>query len=289
MFKKILIANRGEIACRIIKTAKKLGIATVAVYSEADRDGLHVEMADEAVLIGAAACRPVLSGHRQDRRSLPQDRRRGRASGLRLPVGARGVSAGAGEGRYRLHRSQRARHRRDGRQDREQEGRRQSQGVDRAGTPGRDRRRQARRAHRRGDRLPRHDQGLRRRRRQGHAHRLLRQGGRGGLRARPLGGQVELRRRSRVRREVHREPPAHRDPGAGRQARQRHLPGRARMLRSSAATRRSSRRRPRRCSMPRRARPWASRPSRCRRRSATTAPARSSSSPARTARSFSWR
>ena len=52
MFKKILIANRGEIACRIIKTAKKLGIATVAVYSEADRDGLHVEMADEAVLIG---------------------------------------------------------------------------------------------------------------------------------------------------------------------------------------------------------------------------------------------
>jgi propionyl-CoA carboxylase alpha chain len=52
MFKKILIANRGEIACRIIKTAHRLGIKTVAVYSEADRDGLHVEMADEAVLIG---------------------------------------------------------------------------------------------------------------------------------------------------------------------------------------------------------------------------------------------
>jgi hypothetical protein len=52
MFKKILIANRGEIACRIIKTARRLGIKTVAVYSEADRDGLHVEMADEAVLIG---------------------------------------------------------------------------------------------------------------------------------------------------------------------------------------------------------------------------------------------
>ena len=52
MFKKILIANRGEIACRIIKTARKLGIKTVAVYSEADRDGLHVEMADEAVPIG---------------------------------------------------------------------------------------------------------------------------------------------------------------------------------------------------------------------------------------------
>ena len=52
MFRKILIANRGEIACRIIKTARRLGIATVAVYSEADKDALHVEMADEAVFIG---------------------------------------------------------------------------------------------------------------------------------------------------------------------------------------------------------------------------------------------
>ena len=55
MFKRILIANRGEIACRVIKTARRMGIETVAVYSEADRDALHVEMADEAVLIGPAA------------------------------------------------------------------------------------------------------------------------------------------------------------------------------------------------------------------------------------------
>ncbi|CAM5529312.1 propionyl-CoA carboxylase alpha chain [Aquamicrobium terrae] len=54
MFKKILIANRGEIACRVIRTAEKLGIATVAVYSDADRDALHVKMADEAVHIGPA-------------------------------------------------------------------------------------------------------------------------------------------------------------------------------------------------------------------------------------------
>jgi propionyl-CoA carboxylase alpha chain len=52
MFKRILIANRGEIACRIIKTARVMGIETVAVYSEADKDALHVEMADEAVHIG---------------------------------------------------------------------------------------------------------------------------------------------------------------------------------------------------------------------------------------------
>ena len=55
MFKKILIANRGEIACRIIKTARRMGIKTVAVYSDADRDALHVEMADEAVHIGPPA------------------------------------------------------------------------------------------------------------------------------------------------------------------------------------------------------------------------------------------
>ncbi len=52
MFDKILIANRGEIACRVIKTARQMGIKTVAIYSDADKHALHVEMADEAVHIG---------------------------------------------------------------------------------------------------------------------------------------------------------------------------------------------------------------------------------------------
>ena len=52
MFSKILIANRGEIACRVIKTARKMGIKTVAIYSDTDRNALHVAMADEAVHIG---------------------------------------------------------------------------------------------------------------------------------------------------------------------------------------------------------------------------------------------
>ncbi|MEO1250380.1 MAG: biotin carboxylase N-terminal domain-containing protein, partial [Pseudomonadota bacterium] len=55
MFSKILIANRGEIACRVMKTAKRMGIGTVAVYSDADADAVHVKMADEAVHIGPPA------------------------------------------------------------------------------------------------------------------------------------------------------------------------------------------------------------------------------------------
>ena len=63
MFNKILIANRGEIACRVIKTARKMGLTTVAIYSDADAQALHVQMADEAVHRPCAG-EPVLYCHR---------------------------------------------------------------------------------------------------------------------------------------------------------------------------------------------------------------------------------
>ena len=97
MFKRILIANRGEIACRIIKTARKMGIETVAVYSEADKDALHVEMADTAIAIGPPEAAKSYLVIDKIVAACKAERRRGRASRLRLSVRARGFPQGAGK------------------------------------------------------------------------------------------------------------------------------------------------------------------------------------------------
>ena len=66
MFKKLLVANRGTIAIRIIRACRELGIKTIAIYSTADKDALHVRMADEAVCIGPAGGRGQLPQHPVD-------------------------------------------------------------------------------------------------------------------------------------------------------------------------------------------------------------------------------
>ena len=86
MFHKILIANRGEIAIRIIRACKELGIKTVAVYSQADIDSLHVKLADESVCIGPAPSAPELSQYQCHYQCRRIDRCRGDSSRLRLSV-----------------------------------------------------------------------------------------------------------------------------------------------------------------------------------------------------------
>ena len=92
--KSLLIANRGEIARRIMRTAQRMGLRTIAVYSDADRDALHVREADAAVRIGGAPPRESYLEYRGDHRGGEARGRRRRASGLRLPRRERRLRAG---------------------------------------------------------------------------------------------------------------------------------------------------------------------------------------------------
>ncbi len=178
----------------------------------------------------AGAGGAVLSGDREDHRCLQGDRRRSGSPGLRIPLGARGFRRGACQRRDRVHRAERGGDCGDGRQDRVQEIRRQSQGLDRPRFPRHHRGREARAEDRRGNRLSGDDQGLGRRRRQGHAGRPQQSRGCRELHARALRGQGELRRRSGVPREIHRKSAPRRSADPRRQARQPHPSRRARVL-----------------------------------------------------------
>ncbi len=184
MFQKILIANRGEIALRIIAACKELGIATVAVHSEADRDALHVQAANESVCIGPAARRRLLPEHRLARRGRGDHGRRRGPPGLRLPRRERPLRRDPRGRGARLDRPVAGGDPADGRQVRGEGDRRAARACRRCPArraAGVDR---GRADPRRADRLPGPPEGRRGGRRARHARRPERQGAGGGVRAR---------------------------------------------------------------------------------------------------------
>ncbi len=230
MFRKILIANRGEIACRVIRTARRMGIATVAVYSDADAEALHVRMADEAIGIGPA---PSAESYLRIDRIVEACR----ASGAEAVHPGYGFlsenvafASSARRGRYRVCRTRTQSDRGDGRQDRIEKAR-PAAGV--STVPGYL------------DIVPDAEAAVAIARDIGYPVMIKASAGGGGkgmriaasdergprrLPRRRERGQIELCRRPHLYREIYRGAAAHRDPGVGRRARQHCLSRRARML-----------------------------------------------------------
>ena len=118
MIGSLLIANRGEIAVRIMRTCRRLGIRTIAVYSDADRDALHVAYADEAVRIGPSPPRESYLRPDAVMEAAAPHRRRGDPSRLRLPLGETGSAASLHRRGPHLRRPVGRSHRGDGTEDR---------------------------------------------------------------------------------------------------------------------------------------------------------------------------
>ena len=265
MFKKILIANRGEIACRVIRTARRMGIATVAVYSDADADALHVREADEAVRIGPPPSAESYLDIDAHRRGLPQDRRRGGASRLRLPVGEprHSPQALAKAGIIFIGPPAQA----IAAMGDKIESKKLARAAGVSTVPGHldvipdaD----AAVAIARDIGYPGHDQGLGRRRRQGHADRRERRRGRATASARPRTRRNRaLPTTASSSRNTSRSRATSRSRCSATRTATSSISASAN-ARSSAATRRSSRRRRARFSTPRRAQRWARRRSRWR-------------------------
>ncbi len=230
MFKKILIANRGEIACRVIRTARRMGIKTVAVYSDADKDSRHVELADEAVPIGpppsaqsylvieriVKACKDTGAEAVHPGYGFLSENPAFCAALEKAGIVFIGPKAHAMEAMGDKIASKKL-----------------ALDAKVSTIPGpqqRDRHAGGSRRDRQGHRLSGDDQGLGRRRRQGIARRLRRRPVPRRLRVVQERGEERVRRRPGVHREVRRGSAAHRDPGPGRRPRQHRVPERARML-----------------------------------------------------------
>ncbi len=169
MIRRLLIANRGEIVCRIARTAQRLGMTSIAVYSDADRNARHVRDGRRGVLPGTRAGRRELPQHRQDARAGETGRRRCRASGLWISVGECRFRPGLRRRRTDLRRAAGVRDPRHGLEER-LEGRHGGRGrAGGAGLPRRGADPAAAHGRSAARRLSAHHQGERRRRRQGHA------------------------------------------------------------------------------------------------------------------------